>query len=161
MQQKIDANSGAPSAGLLLHFIPSFLVIVCVPRADAYDFILSVEGYPIAIIGLFVVIGLFILRHKEPHIPRPFKVNLMVAVVFMAAQVFLIIAPFTDPTNEDTAFPYWLYPVVGILVLLSGVCYWGVWRILMPRLGNFKWSEKHEVLHDGTVVKRYVRIKND
>lgn len=37
--------AGSPSAGLLLHFIPSFIVIIAIPAGDAYDFILDVEGY--------------------------------------------------------------------------------------------------------------------
>ena len=44
---------GSPSAGLLLHFIPSFIVIVAIPFGDAYNFILDVEGYPAAVINFF------------------------------------------------------------------------------------------------------------
>lgn len=149
--------AGSPSAGLLLHFIPSIIVILAIPAGDAYSFILDVEGYPGAIINLFVVIGLFLLRWKSPHIPRPFKVWLPVAFFYLAAQCFLLVAPFIRPPGGvgDTSLPYWLYPIVGIVVLICGVIYWFVWREVLPRLGGFSWVERKDVLADGTVVTRF------
>ncbi|KAM0473661.1 hypothetical protein ACHAPX_008066 [Trichoderma viride] len=101
---------GSPSAGLILHFIPSFIVIVAIPFGDAYSFILDVEGYPGAVINFLVVAGLFYLRWKEPNAPRPFKVWLPVAVFFMAGQAFQLVAPFLRPPGGkgDTSLPYWL-----------------------------------------------------
>jgi len=151
----------APGAGLLLHFIPSFIVIIAIPFGDAYSFILDVEGYPSSVINLFVVIGLFILRWKAPDLPRPFKTWLVVPVFFLAAQCFLLIAPFLRPPGGkgDTSLPYWLYPIVGIAVLVAGVVYWACWRIVLPKLGGFRWVEGKESLKDGTVVKVFVREK--
>ncbi|SLM34620.1 high affinity methionine permease [Lasallia pustulata] len=152
---------GAPSTGLLLHWIPSFIVIAAIPFGDAYNFILDVEGYPSSVINFFVVIGLFILRWQAPHIPRPFKVWLPVPIFFLLGQGFLMVAPFLRPPGGkgDTSLPYWLYPIVGIAVLVGGVVYWFGWRVLMPRLGGFKWKERKEVLKDGTVVTQFGRVK--
>lgn len=151
----------APGAGLLLHFIPSFIVIIAIPFGDAYDFILDVEGYPSSVINLFVVIGLFILRWKAPDLPRPFKTWIVVPMFFFAAQCFLLVAPFLRPPGGkgDTSLPYWLYPIVGIAVLVAGAVYWACWRIVLPKLGGFRWAESKESLKDGTVVKVFVREK--
>ena len=64
---------GSPSAGLLLHYIPSFIVLVAIPFGDAYNFILDVEGYPGSIIFFIVAIGFFVLRRRAPesHARRP------------------------------------------------------------------------------------------
>lgn len=150
---------GSPSAGLLLHFIPSFIVIIAIPAGDAYDFILDVEGYPGAIINAFVVIGLFILRWRAPHLHRPFKVWLPVAFFFLVGQCFLMVAPFVRPPGGvgDTSLPYWLYPIVGICVLIGGVVYWAIWRVALPKVGGFSWVETKDVLADGTVVTRFVK----
>ncbi|KAF4625189.1 hypothetical protein G7Y89_g12982 [Cudoniella acicularis] len=146
---------GAPGAGLLLHFIPSFIVIVAIPA--------DVEGYPLSIINLFVVLGLLILRHTSPSLPRPFRVPLILPLVFLAAQCFLLIDPFIRPPGGkgDTSLPYWLYPIVGIAVLLLGVGYWFVWRVLWPKLGGFKWVEKKSELEDGTIVAHFVKAKEE
>ncbi|KFY14152.1 hypothetical protein V492_02829 [Pseudogymnoascus sp. VKM F-4246] len=151
---------GSPSAGLLLHFIPSLIVIVAFPAGAAYVFILDVEGYPGAIINLFVVVGLFILRWKAPHLPRPFKPWLIVPVFFLAGQCFLLVAPFLRPPggiSDAPPIPYWVYPIIGIAILLGGVVYWAVWRVLIPYLGGFEWVERKETLSDGTVYTKFVK----
>ncbi|KAF2671184.1 high affinity methionine permease [Microthyrium microscopicum] len=154
--------AGSPSAGLLLHLIPSLIVIVAIPAGDAYNFILDVEGYPSTIINVFVVVGLFILRWKAPHIPRPFKVWLPIPFFFLVAQCFLLVDPFIRPPGGkgDTSLPYWLYPIVGIVVLIGGVIYWTLWRVVYPKVGKFSWVERKEALSDGTVIKRFVKDKN-
>lgn len=151
--------AGSPSAGLLLHLIPSFIVIVAIPAGDAYSFILDVEGYPSSIINVFVVVGLFILRWKAPSLHRPFRVWLPVAFFFLVAQCFLLVAPFVRPPGGvgDTSLPYWLYPIVGICVLIGGVVYWVVWRLALPKLGGFSWIERKNVLADGTVVTSFIK----
>ncbi|PTB37078.1 uncharacterized protein TrAFT101_010811 [Trichoderma asperellum] len=150
---------GSPSAGLILHFIPSFIVIVAIPFGDAYSFILDVEGYPGAVINFLVVSGLFYLRWKEPKAPRPFKVWLPIAVFFMAGQAFQLVAPFLRPPGGkgDTSLPYWLYAVVGISVLVASVVYWVVWWVLMPKIGGYTLVPRNEPLKDGTNVIVYHR----
>lgn len=88
---------GSPSAGLLLHFIPSFIVIIAIPFGDAYDFILDLEGYPASVINFLVVVGLFYLRWTAPLVDRPFRVWWPVAFFFMAGQAFQLVAPFVRP----------------------------------------------------------------
>ncbi|OJA13641.1 hypothetical protein AZE42_11117, partial [Rhizopogon vesiculosus] len=58
----------SPLPGLIIHLIPSVIVIIGPPPAIAYPFILDVEGYPQQIINFFVVIGLFWLRWKKPDV---------------------------------------------------------------------------------------------
>ncbi|KAL4967038.1 amino acid permease-domain-containing protein [Aspergillus stella-maris] len=135
---------GSPSSGLLLHFIPSLIVIVAIPFGDAYNFILDLEGYPSSII-------------TSSSFWWP------VAIFFMAGQAFQVVAPFIRPPGGkgDTSLPYWLYPVVGIVVLLCGVGYWGVWRVLMPVLGGYTLVPDHVALGDGTRVVVYRRVKGE
>ncbi|OPB41247.1 Amino acid transporter [Trichoderma guizhouense] len=151
---------GSPSAGLILHFIPSFIVIVAIPFGDAYNFILDVEGYPSAVMNFLVVSGLFYLRWKEPKAPRPFKVWLPVAAFFMLGQAFQLVAPFLRPPGGkgDTSLPYWLYAVVGISILAASVVYWLVWWVAAPKLGGYKLVPHNEPLKDGTNVIVYHRV---
>lgn len=80
---------------------------------------------------------------------------------FLAGQAFLIVAPFLRPPGGigDTSLPYWLAPVVGIVLLVVSVFYWFGWRILLPKLGGFRWAERKSVLDDGTVVTQFDKIK--
>jgi amino acid transporter len=153
--------AGSPSAGLLLHFIPSFIVIVAIPFGDAFNFIVDVEGYPTSVLAMLVVVGLFILRWQMPDAPRPFRVWWPVAAFFAAGQCFLIVAPFLYPPNGkgDTSLPYWLYPIIGIVVLFSGVLYWFIWRKVLPKIGKYQLQEKKIQLTDGTVVTTFEKVK--
>jgi amino acid transporter len=152
---------GSPSAGLLLHFIPSFIVIVAIPFGDAYNFILDLEGYPSSVLNFLVVLGLFYLRFKEPHTHRPFKVWWPIAAFFMAAQGFQLVAPFLRPPGGkgDTSLPYWLYAVVGIVILAASIVYWFVWWVLLPKIGRYTLEPRHETLKDGTYVVVYKSVK--
>ncbi|KAJ5535586.1 hypothetical protein N7513_008772 [Penicillium frequentans] len=152
---------GSPSAGLLLHFIPSFIVIITIPFGDAYDFILDLEGYPASVIDFLVVAGLFYLRWTAPLVDRPFRVWWPVAFFFMVGQAFQLVAPFIRPPGGkgDTSLPYWLSSVVGIVILLLGVVYWAIWRKVLPAIGKYRLVPEHEVLSDGTTVVCYKGVK--
>ncbi|KAL1979159.1 hypothetical protein VTN96DRAFT_6610 [Rasamsonia emersonii] len=154
---------GSPSAGLLLHFIPSFIVIVAIPFGDAYNFILDLEGYPGSVINFLVVLGLFYLRWKAPNLRRPFKVWWPIAAFFMIAQAFQLVAPFLRPPGGkgDTSLPYWLYAVVGIGVLAASVVYWFIWYVAAPWIGGYKLVPTREQLSDGTNLVVYRRVRKD
>jgi amino acid transporter len=128
---------------------------------DAYNFILDVMGYPNAIVALFVTIGQFILRYRAPELHRPFKIWLPIAYYFLAAQIFLIVTPFIQPTGGkgDTSLPYWAAPALSIVLLLCGVMYWFVWLVALPRIGGFTWIAKETQLVDGTVLRTW-KVQN-
>jgi hypothetical protein len=129
---------------------------------DAYNFILDVMGYPNAILALFVAAGLFILRSRSPEIRRPFKIWLPIAMIFLAAQVFLIVTPFIRPSGGkgDTSLPYWLAPFISLLLLFCGVLYWLIWFVALPRMGGFSWVAKETHLNDGTILRTWLKSKN-
>ncbi|KAG2142213.1 amino acid transporter [Suillus cothurnatus] len=141
----------SPLPGLIIHLIPSVIVIIAPPPNIAYPFILDVEGYPQQIINLFIVIGLFYLRWKKPGAVRPFKVWWPLAVFFLAAAVFLLVAPFLRPpggVGDTPPLPYYF----GIAIMVVGVLYWAAWRIILPKIFGYEFVPRKETLDDGTVV---------
>jgi amino acid transporter len=145
----------SPLPGLIIHLILSVIVIIAPPPNIAYPFILDVEGYPQQIINFFIVIGLFYLRWTKPDTVRPFRVWWPLAVFFLAAAAFLLIAPFLKPANgvgDTPPLPYYLYCLVGIAVMLAGVLYWAAWRIILPKVFGYELVPRKERLDDGTVV---------
>lgn len=150
---------GSPAAGLILHLIPSLVVIIAIPFGDAYSFILDLEGYPSSVINFLVVLGLFYLRWTSPTTRRPFKVWWPVALFFMVGQAFQLVAPFVRPPGGigDTSLPYWLHAAAAIAVMLMGVLYWAMWRVILPWIGRYELVKKDEKLEDGTTVTVYVR----
>ncbi|KAJ3555603.1 hypothetical protein NM688_g2483 [Phlebia brevispora] len=150
----------SPLPGLIVHLIPSVIVILAPPPSVAYPFILDVEGYPQQIINFFIVAGLFWLRWKKPHLHRPFKVWWPLVVFFLAASVFLLVAPFLRPANgvgDTPPLPYYLYCLVGIAIMVAGVLYWAGWRILLPKVFGYELVPRKETLRDGTVITLFSR----
>ncbi|KAI0550205.1 methionine permease [Xylaria curta] len=149
----------APMGGLIVHYIPSVLVIVLPPTNEVYSFILEVEGYPGQIYGFAVTVGLIWLRYKRPDLKRPFKAW-MPAVFFRAFFCLLLLAaPFFPPSNPDPdGLWYATYAVVGVGVVVFGVLYWLIWTVILPRLGGYTLEEKEDVLDDGTTVTVLARV---
>ncbi|KAI0685729.1 amino acid transporter [Cytidiella melzeri] len=152
----------SPLPGLIVHLIPSVIVIIAPPPSIAYPFILDVEGYPQQIINFFIVIGLFWLRWKKPNVRRPFKVWWPIAVFYLAAAAFLLVAPFLRPANgkgDTPPLPYYLYCLVGIAVMVTGIIYWAGWRIVLPKVFGYELIPRKERLPDGTVITLFTNKK--
>lgn len=92
----------------MVHYIPSFLVIVCPPSEQVYTFILSVEGYPGQFFSLASGVGLIWLRLKRPDLNRPFRAWIPAVILVLCLSVSLLAAPFFAPDG----FP--AYAAVGI-----------------------------------------------
>ncbi|KAH8104173.1 amino acid transporter [Phellopilus nigrolimitatus] len=145
----------SPVPGLIMHLIPTVIVIIAPPPNVAYPFILDLQGYPAQIINLLVVLGLFWLRYKKPNAHRPFKVWWPFAGFFLAAAVFLIVDPFLRPANgvgDTPPLPYYLYCIIGISILIAGIVYWAAWSVVLPHMFRYELVPEKETLSDGTVV---------
>jgi 1-acyl-sn-glycerol-3-phosphate acyltransferase len=116
------------------------------------------------VMNFLVVMGLVYMRWAEPNRDRPFKVWWPVAAFFMVAQAFQLTAPFLYPPGgkgDTPPLPYWLYAVVGILVLLLSVVYWFGWWVVGPAIGKYRLEPHQEQLDDGTNVVVYHRVPRE
>jgi amino acid transporter len=108
---------GAPLGGLIVHYIPSVLVIAIPPKGDVYNFILDVEGYPGQFMALATAVGLLILRRRRSDLKRPYRAWVPAVWIRIAVCGALIAAPFFPPKKgerADVGFWYATYAVVGI-----------------------------------------------
>jgi hypothetical protein len=78
---------------LITHYIPSFLVI-SIPAANIYSFILDVEGYPGTFFSIASSVGLIWLRYKRSDLKRPYKAFLPAVALQVAHSIAVIFAPF-------------------------------------------------------------------
>ncbi|KAI2726412.1 hypothetical protein DTO012A7_2179 [Penicillium roqueforti] len=148
---------GTPLGGLIVHYIPSMLVLALPPQGDVYNFILDLEGYPGQMFALAITVGLLIVRYREPDLPRPFKAWLPAVWLRVVVCLILLVAPFVPPPNwRDLDLFYATYPLVGIGIMLSGVLYWYIWTVLLPRWRGYKLGEENHILADGTSIIRLV-----
>lgn len=107
---------GTPMGGLIVHYVPSALVIAIPPSATVYAFIADVEGYAGTFFGLAVSAGLILLRYQKPDLLRPFKAWIPAVWSRLLLALSLIGAPFfpSSKGHSDVNFFYATYALVAI-----------------------------------------------
>ena len=104
----------APLGGLIVHYIPSILVITLPPQKEVYAFILDIEGYAGQFFILAICIGTIWLRVSRPDLKRPFKAWWPVLWLKIALSCCLVVAPFIPPKRtRDGGLWYATYAVVS------------------------------------------------
>ncbi|KAF2174948.1 hypothetical protein K469DRAFT_743521 [Zopfia rhizophila CBS 207.26] len=133
----------APMGGLIVHYIPSLLVITLPPSGGVYSFILDVEGYPGQVFALAVSVGLLWLRYKRPDLRRPFKAWTAAVMLRVALSLALLASPFFPPTGEKRGGVWYAtYAVVGISIIVFGFVYWYLWTMLIPKWKGYRLEEE-------------------
>ncbi|KAJ4375405.1 low-affinity methionine permease [Neocucurbitaria cava] len=150
----------APLGGLIVHYIPSLLVIALPPSSEVYSFILEVEGYPGQVFALATSAGLLWLRYKRPDLKRPFKAWSVAVILRVILSLALLAAPFFPPKDGQKKGGIWYatYAFVGISVIIFGLLYWYVWIRLIPGWKGYRLEEETSILDDGTTVSTLVHV---
>lgn len=137
------------------------IVLVAPPAGPAYNFIVDLYTYPGSWINGFVAAGLIYLHYsKRERWTSPWHTYLPISTLYLLANAFLAVVPFIPPDGDWNAegYPYYVFPVVGVGVLLLGVVYWVCWTKVWPKLGGYKIvSERYED-DVGTEHIRYVKV---
>ncbi|KAK4226003.1 amino acid/polyamine transporter I [Podospora fimiseda] len=150
---------GAPLGGLIIHWIPS-VIVICVPKQGIYSFILEVEGYPGQFFVLATSLGIIWLRKTRPDLKRPYKAFLPAVWFRVVLSLALLAAPFVPWASESWRdhLSRVSYALVGISVLLFGILYWFVLAVCLPWLGGYRLEEGADVLSDGTIITMLLRV---
>ncbi|KAB5529046.1 amino acid/polyamine transporter I [Coniochaeta sp. 2T2.1] len=151
----------APAASLFLHWLVTVIILVAPPAGPAYSFIVNLYTYPGAWVNAFVTAGLIYLHYTpSENWSSPWHTYLPIAVIYFLLNAFLAIVPFIPPEGNWNAdgYPYYVFPIVGVGVLLLGAFYWLIWTKVWPRLGGYKVVAERVVDEDGEEVVRYRRV---
>ncbi|KAK4031984.1 amino acid permease-domain-containing protein, partial [Parachaetomium inaequale] len=133
----------APLAGLFEHWVVSVIIMLAPPPGDAYDFILNLISYPLAIVNTFVSAALihFYLNRKSWNWNPPISATLPVVIFFFLSNIYLVVAPFVLPEDGQNIYktlPYWIHCVVGFGIIFAGGIYWLFWAIILPKIGRYE-----------------------
>ncbi|KAG5966116.1 hypothetical protein E4U58_002582 [Claviceps cyperi] len=137
----------APLAGLFAHWLVTAITVIAPPAGDAYNFVLNLISYPLAIINVLVagaLVHLYRNRERRQWHP-PISATLPVVLFFLTSNIYLVIAPFIPPEKGNGVYeslPYYIHCVVGFGVLAAGGLYWLVWAVLLPRFGHYELVEE-------------------
>ncbi|KAL2193928.1 amino acid/polyamine transporter I [Corynascus similis CBS 632.67] len=153
----------SPAAALFLHWIVTVIVLLAPPPGPAYNFIVNLYTYPGAWINAFVAGGLIYLQYSKNEQWNPgWRTFLPITVIFLLCNAFLAIVPFIPPADGDfwaEGYPYYVFPVVGVGVLILGGIYWALWTKFWPAVRGHKIVAERILDEDGVEVIRYRKIK--
>ncbi|KAI0836502.1 amino acid transporter [Hypoxylon sp. FL0890] len=152
----------APAAALFLHWLVTVIILVAPPAGPAYNFLVNLYTYPGAWINGFVAAGLIYLHYKKSEDwSSPWHTYLPITVLYLLANIFLALVPFIPPNGDWNAegYPYFVFPVVGVGVLILGGVYWTCWSKIWPAIGGYRIEAHRVVEDDGKEVVRYKKVK--
>lgn len=153
----------SPAAALFLHWIVTVIVLLAPPPGPAYNFIVNLYTYPGAWINSFVAAGLIYLQYQTKEVWNPgWRTFLPVTVIFLLCNAFLAIVPFIPPADGDIwgdGYPYYVFPVVGVGVLVLGAFYWVLWTKFWPAVRGHKIVSERVIDTDGNEVIRYRKVR--
>ena len=139
------------------------VILVAPPAGTAYNFIVNLYTYPGAWINAFVAGGLLYLQFsKAEKWSSPWHSWPPVTVLYLLAMLFLALVPFIPPEGDWNAegYPFYVFPVVGVGVLLLGAVYWLCWTKVWPAVGGYRIVAERHVDEDGAEVVRYKKLIN-
>ncbi|KAI5835476.1 amino acid transporter [Schizophyllum commune Tattone D] len=157
----------APFTGLFEHWVVSVIIMLAPPPGDAYNFILNVISYPLAIVNVFVAGGLvhLYLHRDEYNWNPPTRATLPVTIFFLLSNIYLVVAPYVPPETPDQniyeSLPYWLHCVVGTGIILAGGVYWLIWAKLLPWWGGYTLKKETFISSDGWSRSVFLKEKKN
>jgi len=97
------------------------LVAGVLTLTGTYSDLLTLTAFSSLLFNVLTVVGLFVLRHRRPDLPRPYRVwgYPVVPLLFVAVSVFfLVYMPVADPRNTG----------LGLLLTAAGIPAFLYWR---------------------------------
>jgi basic amino acid/polyamine antiporter, APA family len=114
---RVHPRHRTPAAALLLHGLVAGILTL----TGTYSDLLTLTAFSSLLFNVLTVVGLFVLRHRRPDLPRPYRVwgYPVVPLLFVAvALFFLVYMPVADPRNTG----------LGLLLTAAGIPAYLYWR---------------------------------
>lgn len=150
---------GSPLPTILLSaFITTLIVFL--PKADVYNYIISLEGYMTQIFLLFTALGIFILRKREPELRAPIRASIVGTFFVILMSVYLIVSPFVSKSNPNpVGLESWpSYSVISVLTLSFLTLCWALKFYFFPWLYSYRLVREDVILEDGLTMKEWQKI---
>ncbi|KAL4796726.1 amino acid/polyamine transporter I [Aspergillus venezuelensis] len=162
----------SPAAGLFEHWVVSVIIMLAPPPGDAYNFLLNLISYPLALVNVFVSAGLIYIyilppstrALKFPSWSPSIRATLPVTAFFCLSNIYLVIAPYIPPSAGQSVYeqlPYYLHCVVALGIFAAGGMYYLVWAVLLPYLGGYVLVRETVVDEGGWSRSLFRRVPRD
>jgi len=153
-----DWPCGAPTGGILLHWLFTVVMIIGPRFTDAYPLITNLSAYTESWVKLLVAVGILYLSYRNT-LPwkneRTEPISRPVIIFWTLSLLFVITTPFLHTTVSPLAIPSFVVPTVGTSVLVGGVLYWVIWAQFCPLLS----CGGRETVREPQLQNKFVRLR--
>ncbi|KXS09200.1 amino acid transporter [Gonapodya prolifera JEL478] len=132
----VHPKTNSPIYGILLIYVLSVIFLFAPPPGQAFSFIVSFSGYTGYLFYFFALIGIYIIRRREPDLYRPIKAPLAATGLFAIFSAYQFIFTLVPPTKVTTSYPYYLPYVISIVVLVITIGLWYLQVVVFKGLEN-------------------------
>lgn len=146
---------------LLCCGLTSFWLILLPPQGNAFNYIVSLEGYPSQLFIALVALGVFIIRRRYPDERAPIRASLVGTVFILLISGYVLLAPFLSSSADESTYISFLppYHVLGLVLLGVFTAYWGIVFKLLPWWCKYDLEYDTVTLEDGLTVKQRVKLR--
>ncbi|KAJ1555524.1 hypothetical protein HK405_001016 [Cladochytrium tenue] len=114
----------SPIFAILFLYVLSTIFLFAPPPGQVFNFIVSFSGYTAYFFYFLAVVGIYVVRYREPNLIRPIRVFTPAAVLFAVVSVFQLVFSFVPPTKVTTTYPYYAPYLTSVLLLIVTVGFW-------------------------------------
>ncbi|KAF2120982.1 amino acid permease-domain-containing protein [Lophiotrema nucula] len=144
----------APSGGIFLHWLFSFVLIIGPKTSDVYPFVTTLSTYTQSWIKFLVGVGLLYMTFNAQSGWRNERTSLHAwpptTAFWLISLLFVLLAPFMKNTTLTPTIPWYVIPTIGCSMLVVGTLYWMMWSKVLPALLGYKIEPTKELLADGS-----------
>ncbi|KAI9325434.1 amino acid/polyamine transporter I [Zopfochytrium polystomum] len=120
----VEPRTKSPIFAILLLWVLGVVFLFAPPPGQVFSFIVTYAGYTGYLFYLFAVVGIYIIRNREPELHRPIKVPLVAAGFFCLFALYELIFSLVPPKKSSTTYPYYAPYVLSIAVLILTIGLW-------------------------------------
>lgn len=136
-----------PLGALLLHWFFALIIIFSTwgvnSPISAYSIVFGIYSYVVdAFFSVCMGLGLLALRMNKSskwHLKSSSNsiVSICASVLFVIANAFPVVALWVRPSPDfRSAYPWYLVPMISLILLAAGVLYWVGFVYVLPNVGK-------------------------
>lgn len=104
---QLNTRFQTPVRTLSLLYVISLIFLLAPPPGTVFQFVTAFSGYGNYFFAGLSVVGLLILRRTQPDVKRPFKVPVVISIVFIIICIYTLVFVFVPPVTKPKGYPYW------------------------------------------------------
>ncbi|CAG8621246.1 13500_t:CDS:2 [Ambispora leptoticha] len=172
--QQWNRTTDTPIYALIAQAVWCSLIIIFYPHNDPFKFFVNLGEYCLDIFVLLSVLGLLYMRHSQPGLERPFKVWIIIPIIFNLFALFIIIGSFVNTSKipispqvdhsydqqcqsskgfKYATYKYYLPYVVSFVVIGVGEIFWFIYY--RPHIPSEDISYQPEVRNSNSTFGSY------